>query len=260
MPARLIGPRRQAGTFYKKRPTSKKATAKISAPMRKAVVKVIASQQESKQNTSQTVSVNFNSSITSTAEFYSCIPTVALGTESFERVGQSIRPTRLECNWSISHQNVTRSGDQRVVLYVLRHKGLKSFPAVQSLAVPGELLTAGQGGVTGFNGYVNQCDLPINTERYTLVKKFTIPINKNVGVVQNNTATGDSPITMHTAKHIKAVFKLPKLLYDEGTAVNPNNQALFWCLGYAHPDGSAPDTVNQDIIVSSTMNLFYKDA
>lgn len=266
MAPRLMGPRRQSGAFYKKRPAVRKprtTAAKLSVPMKKAVQKLISSNEETKFQSAGSLNINFNSAISSTAEIYNCIPSVnqSTGGTSYERVGQAIKPTKLECNWWISHNDVARSGNMVVSLFVLRHKTYKSFASVVAGANMGELLTKGSQGLAGFTGYIQETSLPVNHEQFTVVKRYTLNINKNVGLLQDDVTTGNSPNTPASHRHVKAVFKLPKLLYDDGAGVtDPNNQGLFWCLGYAHPDGTGPNVVNQDIQVSTAMNLYFKDA
>lgn len=222
---------------------------------------MIRGSQETKFNSAGSLNINFNSTISSTAEVYNCIPSIEQGTDSFNRIGQTVKPTRLECNWWVSHNDVERSGNMVVRLYVLRHKTYRSFASVVAGANMGELLTQGDQGYTGYDGLIQQHSLPVNSEQFTLVKAYDIPIEKNVGLLQDDATAGNAPNTGRVWKHIKAVFKLPTLKYDEGAAaVDPNNQALFWCLGYAHPDGTAPNVVYQDIQVSTAMNLYYKDA
>jgi len=233
----------------------------LSQPVKAAVKRMISGAQETKFNTAGSLNVNFNSAIASTAEIYNCIPSIQQGTDSFNRIGQTVKPTRLECNWWISHNDVDRSGNMVVQLFVLRHKTFKSFASVVAGANMAELLTQGDQGYTGYTGLIQQTSLPVNTEQFTVVKRYTIPIEKNVGRLQDDVTAGNAPNTGKVWKHIKAVFKLPTLKYDEGAAaVDPNNQALFWCLGYAHPDGTGPNNLYQDIQVSTAMNLYYKDA
>lgn len=233
----------------------------LSKPAKLAVKRLIAGQQETKFNTAGTLNVNFNSTISSTGEIYNCIPGVQQGPDSFNRIGQTIKPTRLECNWWISHQDVNRTGNMVATLFVLRHKTYRSFASVVAGANMGQLLTQGDQGYTGYTGLIQQTSLPVNSEQFTVVKRYVIPIEKNYGLMNDDGTTGVSPNTGRCWKHIKAVFKLPTLKYDEGSAaVDPNNQGLFWCLGYAHPDGTGPNLVNQDIQVSTAMNLYYKDA
>jgi hypothetical protein len=253
----LVGPR----TIKTKSGRKAVVRRELSKPTKAAIKKIVAGTMETKFNSAGSNNINFNSAIASTSEIYNCIPGIQQGTDSFNRVGGTVKPTRLECNWWISHQDVARSGNMVVSLFVLRHKTYRSFASVVAGANMNELLTRGDQGYIGFQGYVQQCSLPVNSEQFTVVKRYNIPIEKNVGQLQDDVTDGNAPNTGRVWKHIKAVFKLPTLKYDEGAGVaDPNNQALFWCLGYAHPDGTAPNTLYQDIQVSTAMNLYYKDA
>jgi len=69
---------------------------------------------------------------------------------------------------------------------------------------------------------------------------------------------------MHSFKKITYNYyrKAPLKYEADGTTtpVYPNNDAPFWCFGYAKVDGTGPDVVTQNVTVTTQCSMTYKDA
>jgi len=254
------------------RPKTAEPVAKLSVPVQRAVTQIVKRQAETKYAFGSEAPTGFNSAITSTAEWYNCIPDVRMaGTDSYgcqpyHRVGVKIEPTILKLNWHIGFtSDLTRSCDDQVVLYVFKVKGINRFDNAVSGGDANAFLDQAQGGLVGFTGYLQQLMTPVNKEQFTLVHRKVIHLQKGVGLVNNDTTTGYAGNGNKTAQFVSLnMTNLPKLVYDdEATGVTPsqpNNYSLIWALGYAHTDGTPPDSIRQDIQVTFTKQLYFKDS
>ena len=260
---------------YKKRSAAKAAAGTKSLT---SVIKAISSAQALKQLETKYVIGGlpgnaFNSVINSSTELYSIIPRLQQNNATltdYQRVGNNITPTSLLTDWHVQISSRSRTMNIKVYLYVLQPKIYRNFDAFKtSLAgQPFNFLRSGQATqVQGFNGFITDGDLAINQENFTLLKKYTFQLNTNVGLPNGDTTNGNSPNTSLSYKHIRYSYKCPKQ-FDYDPVIRqpgdigdlPTNHAPFWCLGYAHIDGSEPDLANTDVVVSYTTKMFFKDA
>jgi len=131
------------------------------------------------------------------------------------------------------------------------------------------ILRTGTAGLTSeYGGRIVDENLPINTDEFTLLKKFTFNLMSNVGLPNGDTTTGNSPNMVPSYKTLSYTYKVKSpLKYTPPTpstatpaGVYPNGHAPFWVFGYAHTDGSAPDVLNRDVVISSLSQITYKDA
>lgn len=230
---------------------------------------------ETKFTTQRYLNVSFNSPIDGGfAEMYPLIPkvnqTVAGAAENtYERLGDTIQPLSIKTNWHIALGVAPRTSNIRCVLYCLQHKSIKQF---QDLAVytqgPNMLKTGTVGLTSEYGGRIVDENLPINTDEFTLLKKFTFNLMSNVGVPNNDTTAGNSPNVTPSFKNLSYTYKVKgQLKYTPPTptpatpaGVYPNGHAPFWVFGYSHTDGSAADVLNRDVIVSALTQITYKDA
>lgn len=238
-----------------------KPTAVLSAPVRNAVKNIVKGQEETRYAYGALPATAFNSGILSTSEWYNCIPDVQSGVAGYERSGLRITPTSLKLNWAISYNQITRSCDNYVVLYVFKMKRFKKYADMVASNMAGSFIDQAGGGLTAFSGYTQQIMTPVNNEQFILVAKKVIHLQKGIGALNNDTTLGYSGNGNKTAQMVSLNLKLPRLVYDEGDGVaEPNNVGLCWALGYAHTDSSNPDNAYSDINVSFTSQLYYKDS
>jgi len=259
----------------KEKRTSKPKTGKTKPTMQlmKSVAqKVVNKELETKFVVASQDGVNFNSKIVSSGEFYSLIPALAVapaGTipADYQRVGNNVTPVSCKTTFTVSLYPRVQSVDIIVVLYCLKRKQNKNFTQLVASVTgqPQILRTGAVGDTSAYLGQVTQGHLPINTDEYTLLNKKVIRLAKNVGLPNIDATTGNSPnISGMGSKTFTIVTKLPKTLAYQPSAVTasyPENDAPFWCLGYAHADGtSGGDDAYTDVNVSYNTMMFYKDA
>lgn len=263
---------------WKKKPVARRRRAagarpkraKLSKPMVRAIKQISARSAQQELETKFVVTradnLNFNSAINTTSEMYSLIPQVAQTTNpssDWQRIGNDVTPISCVTDWHVSLVDSDRSMNIIVTLYCLQMKNYRYFPEAVTNAGTLQFLKAGNSSVVqGFNGYVVDTDLPINLEEYTLLKKHQFHLTKNVGIMNNDTTATGAPNIAQTYKHIRYSYKAPKQLrYNpSGATTYPNGHAPFWVIGYAHIDGSAPDVLYQDLNVSYSCKMVFKDA
>lgn len=259
MPARLIGPRRKAGTFYKKRPVKMNKVAATS--VRKIAKSVLSRMTETKMVTKVLeTNIPHNSAITG-ADLIPVLPSLNQGTDDYERVGDQIRPTRLVVRGLIA-ANRTYTNTNQVLLVrvvIVSPKASSSagvtVPLLNSYAaelLQPNLMTGTQ--VVPFNGNQVELQYPVNRDAFVvhMDKTFRIaPTRADTSIEQN-------PDEYRT---FTKSIKLPaKLTYDTGVNF-PNNFCPIYGLGYAYADGTGPDTLATTKIISNvTARLSFKDA
>jgi len=185
---------------------------------------------------------------------------------SYERVASKISPRRLEVQAEISLNEVTRSTAVVVCYWVLQHKEIKQTSSLGSINLGALLRTGDDSNLQNFNGFSQDAMLPVNTAKFTVLKKGRFMLGKNTGDIQNDTSAGNQPIAQAIHKTLKFTLKCPKVLtyeQDENTprtVYYPSGYAPFMLVGYYHQDQTTPDTENQDIRMTLRSNLWYDDA
>ena len=236
-------------------------------PLIKSVAKSTAMKLlETKYVTQRDNATSFNSAINGGFnEMLTLIPKCSAGTGTWQRIEDTIQPIRIKTNWHIALGPVTRSTNIRVVLYCLQHKSIKFYPdLVNKYPTSGpDFLKTGSSALTQvYSGAVVDENQLVNTDEFTLLKKFTFNLIANVGVPNGDTTAGNSPNALPCFKNLSYTYKVKsQLKYTPGGGTDfPNGHAPFWVLGYSHTDGTAPDILNRDVLVSYMTQMTYKDA
>lgn len=209
----------------------------------------------------------FNSGIgSSTLEFFSLIPPISRGSGSWQLLDNSLVPISISTTFHIALTAVPRSQNLVVDLYLLENRNVKTFPALAGTSV--RILKTGTSAETqNYNGFIQDSSQPINSNSFKLLKHYKIHLASNVGTANGDTVSGNAPnVSGESYKRIVYTYKNTarhKLMYTaDGTLgpIYPNNTAPFWCLGYSKTDGTAPDVTQQNVIVTTNCQMFYKDA
>ena len=248
-----------------------KASKKALVPLIKSVAKTTALKLlETKYVTQRDTAVTFNSAIDGGFnEMYTLIPKCSQGVGTWQRVEDSVQPLSIRTNWHIALGPIVRSSNIRCVLYCLQHKSIKFFPdlaAKYPLTGP-DFLKAGSSSLTQvYSGKISDENLAINNDEFTILKKFTFNLMANVGQPNGDSTNGNSPNTLPSFKNLSYTYKIKSPLKYTPTLAGtvstdfPNGHAPFWVFGYAHTDGTAPDVLNRDVLVSYMNQMTYKDA
>lgn len=261
--------------YVPKRRAVRKRKTRASAPSKglKSLVTKIAKKAalqplETKYVTGGSLSnILFNSGISSsTLEFYSLIPPISRGSGSWQLLDNSLVPLSISTTFHIALTAVPRSQNLVVDLFLLENRNVKTFPALAGTSV--RILKTGTSSETqNYNGFIGDSALPININSFKLLKHYKIHLASNVGTANGDTVSGNAPnVSGESYKRITYTYKNAarhKLMYTADgvtTPIYPNNTAPFWCLGYSKTDGTAPDVTQQNVIVTTTCQMFYKDA
>lgn len=240
------------------------------------VVKQIAAKEATREMETKFVangqnSLSFNSPILG-AEIYSLIPPVVQNPSTnndWERIGNDVTPMSCVTDFHVQIAPRARTMNIKVFLYLMQSKTIREFRtlAAQYASFGPKFLRRGDSAqVQGFAGYIVDGDLPVLTENFTLLKKYTFQLATNVGLPNGDATPGNAPnVSTQSYKHIRYSYKCPKQFRYDPVILDPAGDypighAPFWCLGYAHADGTAPDLSNTDVVVSYSTKMTYKDS
>lgn len=151
------------------------------------------------------------------------------------------------------------------VLNVKQYKSLADLSDIQNLA-PRLLITGDSSQYQQFNGHVKDTSLPLNTQNFSLIKKFNFLLGKNTGVIQDSTTAGNQPLAQAVRRSFRVNLKGPKeFLYEQDNnsprvEYFPRNFAPVFVIGYHHQDQTVPDVVFQDLVVTSRASIWFDDA
>ena len=250
-------------TYGSKPRTRKAATVKL-------IKDVMAKEIETKFVQQAISNTACNSEITN-SDVVACLPRLVQDQgegNAYERLATKITPKSLKINCHVSiTPGVTRSTAVIVHYFVLTAKQFKSYSTLPSNVNMLRLLRTGDNvQYTGFNGYVNNAFLPVNTTDFTVLKRGSFKLQKNTGIAQDDTTAGNQPLAGQYCHSWTVNIPTPaKLIYEQDNnsprvVYYPNNFAPFLVVGYTHQDGSSPDTLNQDITLRHVAQMWYDDA
>lgn len=271
MPARLIGPRRMGGAFYKKRPSARKPRVKLSKTASKAVKKAVKTALR-KESETKFVSVkqdlSFNSSINAATECYPIMPAITQGDDDFERIGDKVRGRWLvlkgHIQYNAAYINTIGANNyvppSTVRVLVLSQRNIRSNAQVQTLADVAHLLKDNVATGTGraYVGTMTDNLAPINKDL------FKVHLDRKVrmkAIYQTTDGTGTGSWVGLPTHYFTCRIKLPATLYfDDTNGGNPNNFAPFFCLGSVLDDGSSPYSVQTPYRVTWLSTAYFEDA
>lgn len=261
-----------------RRPRIGKA-ALLSTPMKNAIKKLIHIGEETKYKreiiVDSTVSgyTNFNSVITTAADWYRCLPLVNQGATSATKIGKQIEPTSLVGHWNFRYaSDDSNTRDIFVVMYIITSKSQKNYNNVTvngTFTGYANFLDTGDGTTDStFDGTWDTSLLLPNTDNIRLLKKYVFKLSKpsgisnGAGVVGQYDGYGRGMYSMpHSSRRITYRFPRPPVLkYDQSSVSTPQNYASWWAAGYYYADGTAADTTGGILKVDMSTDLHYKDA
>lgn len=241
--------------------TPYKKVYKRKNTFKQKVLKIVGKQQETNQLT-QTIYdtasslVNFNSAIQTVGECYNVLPDVtrANNSASYQREGDKILPTycNLRFNMSIS------SGQPiHAYLYVLMDKNYTDANT-RPADTPNFLNL--NGGVANFDGSWVNSGIPVDTERFRIIKRKRISLTYDAQPGGSPTAPTE---TGKLFKELKVSIPMQRYVkqldyYGYPSTLNqPKNCNMFWAIGYLNADGTS-DTVGR-LRVTCMSTLYWKD-
>jgi len=279
--ARLASkPKRDYAAMAGKKP-ARKRVAKVSAPLTRAIERVVNRNIETKYAISSQINVGVYNTIrsklapsgtTTTNYLRPCIPTLSIsGTQSNDLVGAKCKISSLK---TVLHFDLgtasTVSTDIMVKVFFLQSRNAKNF----TVALPGlpgnNLLRTGSGteedwiaGGSVDSRYYNQ--LPLNKLSFTGSSK-TFRLSKNGGQT-NGTVSGNVPVlsggmaSFDMVHDWKVGGKVLKYDESDGSGYPENFLPLIAVVAW-YPDGTSVGAQDSSMGVFCTQSnhMYYKDA
>lgn len=262
--------------FPRKRTYKKKATTKVSKPLKLAIQRAVkaSAPEEVKYITTwngQSASadvwgIGYNAFMTGPTN-EGIMPAISQGTGVGQRIGNKICPKRLTVDFWVNPANLTSSVDMIARMLILESKNIRDGAAATAITL-GEVLNFGQ-TQGSFNGYTSHLKAPINTNLFKVHSDRLIKFNKaqGNGPTLSNAYVGDvvSPTSTNNMAHYRVNIKVPKTFtYKEAADVFPEGFCPFFNCGYAVlPSTNGTDTPDVTILrlqVQWSVTLYYTDA
>lgn len=258
-----------AKTFPKGKRKSfrKKTLAKASSKaFTKKVQSIIKADVETKQAYHILPPTNFNSGIDIVGDAIRVFPQISQGINESSRIGNQLRAQTLKLtgaiSWSPSAGQFGTFANARlgVRIFVIQPRNFSdTVSAMNNFTSWAPTLLQKGASTSAFTGAINDLWAPLNTEAFI---KYYDKVIYLTGIYQAS-ASGQTQMIGAT-KIFKAVMKLRNKIikYDNGisSGILPSNYAPLFLIGYAHMDGSAPDTLSTAITVQWDAVLNYEDA
>jgi len=242
-----------------------KRAAKPSKTFVKKVQKVIHADVETKQAYHIMAPTNFNSGIDAAGDAIRILPNISQGTAENNRIGNQLKAQNLTIkgcvSWSPSIGTFGSFANARlgVRLFVIQPRNYSEISEVLANSSTWMPTLLQKGGVSApFTGAINDLWAPLNSDAFIKYYDKVFMLN---GTYQA-TAVGMTQL-LGATKMFKIALKCRnKTIKYENTIStnNPMNYAPVFCIGYAHLDGSGPDTVSTAITVQWDAVFNYEDA
>jgi len=249
--------------YARKGKKPKRTARKSSKTFVKKVQAIIHKDVETKSAYTQNTSVNFNSGINSAGDLQIIVPDVQNSTFDNGRIGDQVRGMRLRIG-AILTSNLTFTSNSQcrlgVRVLILQPKMYSNYDAINANATTwlGSLLKKGL-ATSGFTGLINDLYADVNTDAITVYYDKIHYINTPYMA----TAVGGQS-TYNSVRFIKKVINLRNKLLRYDSAFNagktPVNFNPMMVCGYAHLDGSGPDTITTQVSMTTNSYLDYEDA
>lgn len=219
------------------------------------IKQVISKDAEKKSKTDIITVTNFNSGISSSTEVYSMFPDVNVGTNSYTRIGDTIRATYLKIAGYIKISNTaTMPQPKYAFMYFLEDRRVKD-----NMSGSTNQFLNYNGAPTAFDGTMATAFLPIDTTRYTVIKKIVIKLTQNFAPGSTQSGLVDQEGALMRYFSVKVPMKGRLLRYDSnGATTLPENANLVWACGYLNYN-NAVDIALQDVSVQLQKTLYYRD-
>lgn len=261
---RRNAPKRKTG-----RKLRAKKSSKVSAPVKSYVNRVIRRNEETKFSSNQYTLTGFNSGISAVGDLVTVLPQVVVGTGQNNRIGNKIRPTRIEITGYVMIQTSQVSGLNDAFLlggrlFCFQDKTSKSYANSISNY---NLLNLG-GSSTNFTGTAMNWVSPHNNEQFKFFADRKMVFMKPFGYTNNGTPSSTTSITgmdksiFHPFKIVLTQKDLPAVLtYDQTDDLAfPTNFSPYIALGYCDLTDASPDTAVTKLKMEFNATMYYKDA
>lgn len=252
----------------RRKPRSKKQT-KVSAPIKSYIARTIRNNEETKMSTNQYGLTNFNAGINTSSDLITVLPVCVQGTGQNNRIGNKIRPIRLEITGYVMYQTNSAQGnaDAKMIggrLFCFQDKTSRAY---SNNIYNYNLLNLG-GTSSNYTGTALNFVAPHNNDQFKFFCDKKMKFLKPYGLTNNATPSATVAITgmdnslfhpfkiVLTQKHLPALFS-----YDAADDGNfPTNFSPYIALGYSDLLNYSPDVLPVQLAMEFNSTLYYKDA
>lgn len=261
--------KRNVKSAPRKRRVLRKKSSKVSAPIKSYINRTIRRNEETKHTTNQYGLTNFNAGINSASDLITVLPVCTQGTGQNNRIGNKIRPIRLEITGYVVYQtNASQANaDAKFIggrLFCFQDKTSRAY---SNNIYNYNLLNLG-GTSSNFTGTALNWVAPHNNDQFRFFCDKKMKFLKPYGLTNNSVPSSTVAITgmdnslFHPFKIVLTEKHLPALLsYDAADDGNfPTNFSPYISLGYADLLNYSPDVIPVQLAMEFNSTLYYKDA
>lgn len=239
-------------------------TARMSGPVVAKINQIVNRRLETKYVSCTPENVIYHNSAIANGDQYRVLPYLIQDGSELGRIGDRVEPVSLTMKGQVSispGSNTTRPLMVRIL--VLQLKNAHDWPTAQTNWAAGafnSLLkynfeSAGTENQS-FNGSSTDLYVPVNKDLFDVLGERFVKLNPHTSASAVEGAQINS-----LAKNFNMKIRTPAhLRYTNKGVQYPENFAPFISVGYSYMDGSQPDTVTQEIVVTAISHLYYKDA
>lgn len=209
----------------------------------------------------------FSSAITGIGEIYAAIPRTLQGLDDHQRIGNTIKPTRVNIKLDICTKvwNDNGSRDRQVHVFLLTAKSVKALDNYSAIPIT-QLLDKGDGTNVSFDGTSFHAQMPVNKSEFTVLKHMSTRMVSGFG--QSNSTTSataggtDGVISpSHQYAHLNLKVKIPGTFkYDRASQTYPTNYAPFLVIGFTNNNSDVRSAPLDYVQVLGQVQMYYKDA
>lgn len=246
-----------------------KKVSNVPASIKSFVSRSIQRNEETKISTNQYGLTNFNSGINSSSDLITVLPVCVQGTGQNNRIGNKIRPIRLEITGYVIYQSnaLTSNQDARMIgarLFCFQDKTSKAY---SNNIYNYQLLNLG-GTSSNYTGTALNFVAPHNNDQFRFFADKKMKFLKPFGFTNNTTPSASNAITgmdssmFHPFKIVLTQKQLPALLcYDATDDGNfPTNFSPYIALGYSDLLNYSADITSVQLAMEFNATMYYKDA
>lgn len=260
-----------------KKPRANKKNKKSKTGSKKALVKtikrVVAGTQETK-NARSYFSFPTQMQLVLPSQYVQLLPNikrvgspVAVGSTAVwastdgTRVGNAISPTSIKTHVTLTLQETTYALDLYAVIYIFNIKGYDNYgDQIPSGGNPPDFLDNCDGTQRAFNGDLYSLDQPLYRNTFKLLHKRIVHLKRDPGPVNGPAATGNGYGPINTQYRHTFNIPHPKVLKYQQDEVTANNCAPVMFVSYVYADGTAPETIAREVLVTQQTFMYYKDS
>ena len=252
-----------------KKPTKTAMARSLTKTQKAEVTQLVKGSQRTVTAVQQLIAPqsHFSQGITSTSEFYSCLPLLIEGTDEGTVLGSRIMPQSLTVDFAVNFANdITKALDVTAHLFCLTQNNIKSYNEVGSMThlFLRDPTVADPGNTTAFTGGFQNAMIPVDTRAFKVLAHKKIHLKK--GTLISNEGVGGVGVVCpgQIIKHMRVKIKCPKVLKYQNNNSNtiepyPSNFNPIWCLGWVYNDDTGVGS-GFYVNVTAVATLKYKNA